>query len=933
MRWFGVAVFVGWVVLAPRLWGQTARPDPAAPNRISFAPVEARSVRLLIGAMSGSQACIDELEIYGPECGDNLALAARGAKATASSCLEGHAIHRIEHLNDGKYGNRQSWIAATSGEEWAQIDLPQAVKVASVVFSRDREGRFRDRMPLNVEVQVSTDGKAWTKVGQIRVAGAPPAPPSTRPHPAPRPPETVSAAIGDLSALTIPAQPDEKQLLRFAFAHEAASFARVERTQPIARVLAQFEQMIQRFASRGIEVGAQRRELAQLQSRAKALEADDAQPQAQQALLLDARLAKRRLMLGDPDLAPLASLLFVKRHPYLPSHNYSDIYDSKFAGGGGVFRLDIPTRDGRLEPGEATLKMLFDGGEGIARDVALDFDARTICFAHRPPGKSGAAYWHLRRMNVDGSQCRQITDGPFHDYYPCFLPDGGIAFVTTRCRGRYLCWIPQAMVLFRADANGGNMRPLSYANISEWGPSIMRDGRILWTRSEYQDKGADYGHTLWAARPDGSHVELIYGNNTNWNLMNGREVPGSNEICATLISHFGDFNGPIALIDPAKGRFNPEAATIITPDHRATSNSGRFRDPLPISRDYVLVSHLPASQWGLYVIDRWGNREILYADARIGSMCPVPLLAQVRPPIPAGIAPADASARVYVTDVYEGLGPTVRRGTVKYLRVVEELRSGLESQADGRLRETYPQFEMHYASPTNRVTGPSGWPTYVAKGVIGLAPVESDGSAHFEVPAGKQLYFQALDADYNEIQRMRSVVQFQSGETRGCIGCHEDRASAGISRPGAAVRAPAAKLQAPPWGAGAFAYEKVVQPVLDARCVKCHDGTDKARADLSATHDGDRAPASYRALIQGGWVNYFNLNWHLKHAKAEPLTFGSVKSRLFDAIKTKAHAQVTLAADEMHALKCWIDLNCPLWPDYVHRQQRPTHGQRAVSRP
>ena len=108
-------------------------------------------------------------------------------------------------------------------------------------------------------------------------------------------------------------------------------------------------------------------------------------------------------------------------------------------------------------------------------------------------------------------------------------------------------------MLFRMDADGANIRPLSYANLSEWAPGVMRDGRILWTRSEYLDKGADFGHTLWAIRPDGTHAELVFGNNTPNCYINGREVPGTREICCTLFSHGGDHNGPIGLIDRAQG--------------------------------------------------------------------------------------------------------------------------------------------------------------------------------------------------------------------------------------------------------------------------------------------------------------------------------------------------------------------------------------------
>jgi len=140
-----------------------------------------------------------------------------------------------------------------------------------------------------------------------------------------------------------------------------------------------------------------------------------------------------------------------------------------------------------------------------------------------------------------------------------------------------------------------------------------------------------------------------------------------------------------------------------------------------------------------------------------------------------------AQGQFFVADVYEGLEPTVKRGTVKYIRVCREVRADLIRLANGEYQADHEPFQDWYATPTHKVRGPHGWPSYVAKGVVGIAPVEEDGSASFYAPAGKVLYFQVLDADYNEIQRMRSVVQLQDGEKRGCIGCHESRVSAPLS--------------------------------------------------------------------------------------------------------------------------------------------------------
>ena len=169
---------------------------------------------------------------------------------------------------------------------------------------------------------------------------------------------------------------------------------------------------------------------------------------------------------------------------------------------------------------------------------------------------------------------------------------------------------------------------------------------------------------------------------------------------------------------------------------------------------------------------------------------------------------------------------------------------------------------------------------------------------------------------------MRSVVQLQPGEQRGCVGCHEHRHSAPPAKtPLASHRAPS-ELQPPPWGSQPFAFQTVVQPVLNSKCVSCHGANDKGGIHLTATLDADKVPASYRTLIEGGWVHYFDMTYGLRHHKAEPLSFGTSQSKLWKLLEA-GHHDVQLSRDEMHALKCWIDLNCPLWPDYIPRDQRP----------
>ncbi len=904
-------------------------PLPDRPNAVTFAAQPARFVRLVIGDTSGGQACLDELEVYGPDATRNLALARDGAKASASSALAGYAIHQIAHLNDGLYGNSHSWIAAGEGEEWAQIELPAVAPVSKLVFSRDREGKYRDRTPLTYEVRLSVDGQTWTTVARHGLLAALPNPltwPALERYAFACERSTWQRLSADdhLSPLKVdrPALPDGPPY-----------WSRIARLTPFERVATQMAELAERLAAKGVDVSAERAELAQLRQRQAAEDTDE--------VYFAVRLAKRRLMFRDPDLAALDRILFVKRHPYLSSHNYSDVLDSQFRPGGGLCVLNLPRVGDRLVPEQGQVTTLFDASAGIARDPAVDFDGRRLYFAYRPQaGAEGQrAYWHLMAIGADGSGLRKLTSGPFHDYYPCPLPDGGLAFISTRCRARFLCWRPQTFVLFRMGADGEDLHPLSYANLSEWSPAVMRDGRIMWTRSEYLDKGADFGHTLWAVRPDGTHPQLVFGNNTPNCYLNGREVPGTREILCTLMSHGGDHNGPLGLVDTAREPFDSSAVTNLTPDVRPHYNMSWprrecFRDPTPLTRDYFLASHAPADRFGLYLIDRWGNRELLYLDPAIGSMSPVPLRAQPRPPAlekPEVTADTPDSGVLTVIDIYQGLEPGIARGRVKYLRVCQEVRSDLAKLPNGEYaQDTGPAFEDHYATPVHKVRGPFGWPSYVAKASLGIVPVAADGSVSFKAPAGKVLYFEALDADFNELQRMRSVVQLQPGERRSCVGCHEPRLQAPPVRRTIAARQPAKTLTPPPWGAVPFAYEQVVQPVLDAQCVRCHGAGDTRGINLSGTLDGDRVPASYRTLVSGGWVHYFDMTYGLRHSKAAPLSFGVVRSKLWPLLDAGHHG-VKLTRDQTHAVKCWVDLNCPLWPDYRERLTRPAKAAVAAA--
>ena len=201
--------------------------------------------------------------------------------------------------------------------------------------------------------------------------------------------------------------------------------------------------------------------------------------------------------------------------------------------------------------------------------------------------------------------------------------------------------------------------------------------------------------------------------------------------------------------------------------------------------------------------------------------------------------------------------------------------------------------------------------------MLGTTPVEADGSAHFTVPAGKEVFFQALDADGLAVQSMRSGTQFQPGETHVCSGCHEPKGRSPLVMKCSplAMRRSSSKLNPDVDGTNPFSYPRLVQPVLDRHCAACHaQHADKAsRLDAGLVH----APAggymnfattyyaSYLSLApKFGFYDYGQGNG--RSHRTTPGEFGARASKLY-ALLSKDHYGVKLSPEEMHRLTVWLD--------------------------
>ena len=387
--------------------------------------------------------------------------------------------------------------------------------------------------------------------------------------------------------------------------------------------------------------------------------------------------------------------------------------------------------------------------------------------------------------------------------------------------------------------------------------------------------------------------------------------------------------------------------TYITPDvdvraefgwfHRrgdrwvADTSGPLYTDAQPLDEKFFLVScnadrkHDDPAGWGLCLIDEFGNRVEIHREAT--TSCWQPMLLQPRPrPAVLPSAPSaksaddrrrsqafgtDEPATVVMADVYSGL-EGIPRGTIKYLRIMETAARPWSAR---RFWDGDSAYQQHAVVSMN---------THLhVKRTYGVVPVEPDGSAHFRVPAKKNLFFQALDEDFMEVQRMRTFVNFQPGETRRASAATSS--DTGRRRPSAWPRcerpADAPAPQPGDTGPRPIYYATDVQPILDKHCVECHNAD---RTDGNLDLSGEMTTLfcrSYENLVSRDWVKVFREN-DPKTGDASPIppyTLGSHASRLVQLIR-QGHENVQLSREEFIRLVTWVDANAPYYGSYYGRR-------------
>ena len=616
---------------------------------------------------------------------------------------------------------------------------------------------------------------------------------------------------------------------------------------------------------------------------------------------------------------------------------------------------------------------------GAIRDPAVSWDGQRVLFAWKK-SLEGDDY-HLYELNVASNEVRQITSGlGVADYEPAWLPNGDIIFSSTRCVQTVGSWWSEVSNLYTCDADGRFLRRVGFDQAHTLYPQVLEDGRVIYTRWDYNDRGQTFARPLFQMYPDGTGQTAFYGNDS-WfpaTIAHARGIPGTQNVLAILCGYHTPQAGKLAIIDPAKGRQENTGLQLVapvrdTPAERAEvyGQAGElWQYPCPLNDRECITAYAPLgwnlsgqrkgdADFGIYWMSFDGRRELLAADGRLPCTQPMPLT-----PRPAAfmwanrVDYAQRNGTYYLQDIYCGPGLAgVPRGTIKKLRVV-----ALEFRAAGvGFNGSFgPGGSAVVSTPIS--IGNGAWDV---KTVLGEARVYEDGSALFTVPARTPVYFQALDERGCAVQTMRSWSTLQPGEYFSCVGCHESKNTApptenhGFSMAMKAGAQPLEPFFGPPRG---FSFAREIQPILDRHCIRCHKDREpleqRARGEIRmpvfgqtpsprASGDGAQDELAFSLLgeefmldraAERKWSDAYVVltqaelasgamgnpggrvvNWAGSQSPPEmppPYSAGSGRSELLTMLE-RGHQGVRLSFEEMEKIACWIDLLVPYCGDYL----------------
>ncbi|MCY2989722.1 MAG: HEAT repeat domain-containing protein [Planctomycetota bacterium] len=478
---------------------------------------------------------------------------------------------------------------------------------------------------------------------------------------------------------------------------------------------------------------------------------------------------------GSPGLGELEAIVFIKGDNDVPNtpqtveqaDRWRQTYvvtdeGPTYRPGDNLYVLRPPRPDGAVTP-------LTRFTEGYVADPEVSWEGTEVVFCHR--GKDNP-WWQIYTIGVDGTALTQLTEGPYHSICPVWLPDGRIAFASSRVgiRDEYHGYACTALCVM--DRDGRNLRPIATNIGRDNEPAVLPDGRLVFSRLEVFYSRNKTELTLHAVHPDGTKDVVLYGPERRafWRqLEHGtpdpadvQEAPLTHRVLRmTQPQSLSDGRNIIVSTQGGLTRIEPrrDTETLLCPDLKDYAYTTPF--PLPDGRVLCSVTYKTPDRkqvdLGIYVFDpATGRRELVYNDPATADYEARPIRARVRPPVQMVEEPGRGySGRFFCSTVFA----TQERDVPVRGRLV-------------RLIEGVPQVGRHstQTNPPEPVWKNHGG---TLARVLGMAPLTADGSFYLEVPADRLLHLQVLDSDRRVVGNQLTWIYTRPGEVKSCVGCHE----------------------------------------------------------------------------------------------------------------------------------------------------------------
>ncbi|MEG1749091.1 MAG: SUMF1/EgtB/PvdO family nonheme iron enzyme [Tannerellaceae bacterium] len=611
----------------------------------------------------------------------------------------------------------------------------------------------------------------------------------------------------------------------------------------------------------------------------------------------------------------------------MPMSNYMGLIDVPSTG----YNAEICELS-NLRGAEITKRTIYKptSGEGLA-DLQLHWDADRMLFASAGDAVIDPFYnqaypsWRIFEIGLDGKNLKLVSDLPEPDLEyadPCYLPDGRILFTTNIGYNGIPCEHGERVIMNLAiyDPKDKTMRKITFDQDGNWSPTVLSNGRIMYTRWEYTDLTHYFSRIIMHSNPDGTGCQSLYGSGSYWptSVYDMHQLPDAGSRLVGIVSgHHGiPRSGQLIIFDPAKGRkeekgvvqeipFRNRKVEPVMKDKLVDGVWPQFSRPYPLNKNYILVTAKLHEEglWGIYLVDVFDNVTLVAESEGDGYLTPIPVMKRPTPPIiPDRVVKGEKEATVFIQDLYNGEGlRKVPRGTVKQLRVF-----------------TYEYAYMKSPSDFDALGVQSGWDL---KRELGTVNVEEDGSVIFKVPANTPISLQPLDDKGNAIQWMRSWFAAMPGEVVSCVGCHEDQNTIVIPKRVAASMKQPSQIKTPEAGVHPISFEHDVQPLLDKYCIACHDGSN-SKMDLSGKQIKEYVRWGNYTTHRFMKTSYINLHPYVYRQGPEadmyvlrPYEYHASNSELIQMID-KGHHQVALDDKDYQTLCKWIDLNAPYFGSF-----------------